>query len=292
MKVSFIALLAVAATTVSGHGYVREFLIGGTRHTGSLVYDDKTKIPIPDRITQSFFPNGDSPITYIYYKDDLTCNRVAAPAKLVAPAPAGSQITFFWSRWFDDHKGPIITYLADCGGDCTKANGTTLNWFKIDEAGLVDGTWATETFMKQGNSWTLTLPKKIKNGQYLMRHEIIALHQAKYPNGAQFYMSCSNIEITGGTGENTPATVQFPQAYNAKDPGILININPKPSSYIIPGPPLYTETAVTAASCRDSYQECQRNVHACKRNAKRTACENVNKKSCAVEFRRCNENLD
>ncbi|EPS40687.1 hypothetical protein H072_5441 [Dactylellina haptotyla CBS 200.50] len=237
MKSSFM-LLTAAASTVMGHGFVKEFIIGGQSYPGSDPFNEEYNDPA--RITQPFFSNKDSPIIYLN-NDEVTCNRGAKPAKLVAKAPAGSKIVFKWSKWFDDHKGPIITYLADCGGDCTKAKGPDLNWFKVDEAGLINGVWATDILMKQDKTWTIQLPKKIKNGQYLMRHEMIALHLADKPNGAQFYPSCSNIEITGGTGEASPPTVKFPSAYQTNDPSILLSIKGI-NSYRIPGPACYTES--------------------------------------------------
>ncbi|KAF3186793.1 hypothetical protein TWF788_003014 [Orbilia oligospora] len=246
MKTTLVTLLS-AASTVMGHGIVQEFLIGGQRYTGSLPFQDQYKNPAPERITQAFWENGNSFIDDVT-SAEIACNKGAKAAKLVAPAPAGSEITFFWTEWPESHKGPVITYLADCGGDCTTAVGSELNWFKIDEAGLLaDGTWAADAVIKNNNSYTLTLPKKIKNGQYLLRHEIIALHAAHEQKGAQFYPSCTNIEITGATGENTPDTVKIPGAYSASDPGIFINIYyPKVESYVIPGPPVYTEDGTSS----------------------------------------------
>ncbi|KAJ6258295.1 Endoglucanase-4 [Drechslerella dactyloides] len=131
-------------------------------------------------------PFGDSPIIYLN-NNDVVCNKGAKPAQLVAPARAGSQVTFKWDKWFDDHKGPVITYLASCGGDCRAANGSALNWFNIDEAGLYENaSWATDRLMVQNNmTCTITLPQQIPNSQYLMRHKMIALHIARQQNEAE-----------------------------------------------------------------------------------------------------------
>ena len=90
-------------------------------------------------------------------------------------------------------------------------------------------------------NYDITIPKCIAPGKYLMRNEQIALHVAQSKGGAQFYLSCAQIEVTGG-GSSTPKDlVAFPGAYSATDPGILININyPVPTSYINPGPPTFT----------------------------------------------------
>ncbi|RVD87046.1 uncharacterized protein DFL_005295 [Arthrobotrys flagrans] len=81
------------------------------------------------------------------------------------------------------------------------------------------------------------IPKNIPSGDYLLRAEALALHAAQSPppNGAQFYMSCYQLTITGGSG-SLPPTVHFPGAYSASDPGIFINIYQSLSTYIAPGP--------------------------------------------------------
>ena len=71
---------------------------------------------------------------------------------------------------------------------------------------------------------TFTIPPETPSGQYLIRVEQIALHVAQSEGGAQFYLSCGQIEITGG-GDGTPGPlVEFPGAYSPTDPGILIDI--------------------------------------------------------------------
>lgn len=71
---------------------------------------------------------------------------------------------------------------------------------------------------------TFTIPKNTPSGDYLFRVEHIALHVAQSTGGAQFYLSCGQITVTGG-GSGTPGPlVAFPGAYSASDPGILIDI--------------------------------------------------------------------
>lgn len=87
----------------------------------------------------------------------------------------------------------------------------------------------------------MTIPSCLPAGDYLMRSEQIALHTASSEGGAQFYLSCGQLSVTGG-GSTTPQNlVAFPGAYKATDPGILININyPKPTNYTNPGPATFT----------------------------------------------------
>ena len=73
----------------------------------------------------------------------------------------------------------------------------------------------------QGDSYSLLLPDNLRPGDYLIRHEIIALHLAVTRGGAEFYPSCTQIRV-GGSGTGTPSdTVTFPGAYSDNDPGIF-----------------------------------------------------------------------
>lgn len=64
---------------------------------------------------------------------------------------------------------------------------------------------------------------------------------AQSSGGAQFYISCAQLEVTGGGSTEPSQKVAFPGAYSASDPGILININyPVPTSYQNPGPAVFS----------------------------------------------------
>lgn len=87
-------------------------------------------------------------------------------------------------------------------------------------------------------SVSVTIPRCLQDGEYLLRAEHIGLHSAGSAGGAQFYISCAQITVTGGSGTYSPKSlVSFPGAYKATDPGIMINIYyPVPTSYTPPGP--------------------------------------------------------
>jgi len=175
----------------------------------------------------------------------------------VISIPAGSKVGAYWqhvlggAQFTNDpdnpiaksHKGPIQAYLAKVDNAAT--TGTTgLQWFKIASDGLdnTSGTWGVDN-MLANNGWSyFTMPTCIAAGSYLLRVEIIALHSAYTAGQAQFYMSCAQINVTGG-GSFTPAsTVSFPGAYTTNDPGILLNIYSKDipdnggKPYTPPGP--------------------------------------------------------
>lgn len=77
--------------------------------------------------------------------------------------------------------------------DALQQNVTDLAWFKIFEDGLDvnNQTWGVDRMIANGGKVNFTLPTCIPDGQYLLRHEIIALHSAYNYPGAQFYVSGS-----------------------------------------------------------------------------------------------------
>lgn len=101
--------------------------------------------------------------------------------------------------------------------------------------------------MLAAGGWVdFTLPTCVAPGQYLLRAEIVALHSASKSMGAQFYMGCAQINVSG-SGSKTGTTVSFPGAYQQNDAGILVSIydakgNPKGNGtpYKIPGPAVLT----------------------------------------------------
>lgn len=131
-----------------------------------------------------------------------------------------------------------------------------MEFFKIDGVGLLDdttvpGNWASDTLIANNNSWTVTIPSDIAPGNYVLRHEIIALHSAGNADGAQNYPQCVNLEITG-SGTATPSGTLGTALYTSTDPGILINIYQTLTEYIVPGPALYSDAAVDTPTASSS----------------------------------------
>lgn len=99
----------------------------------------------------------------------------------------------------------------------------------------------------------MNIPSDIASGNYVLRHEIIALHSAGESDGAQNYPQCFNLMVTG-TGTATPSGTLGEALYSETDAGILVNIYTSLSTYEIPGPTLYSgaismsETQMPAAT--------------------------------------------
>ncbi|MBE3047961.1 glycoside hydrolase family 61 protein, partial [Candidatus Bathyarchaeota archaeon] len=90
-------------------------------------------------------------------------------------------------------------------------------------------------------SFDVPIPACIAPGDYLLRAEHIAIHTAQAVGGAQFYVSCAQLAVTGGGSTEPAEKVGFPGAYSATDPGIQINVNyPIPTSYENPGPAVFS----------------------------------------------------
>lgn len=98
-----------------------------------------------------------------------------------------------------------------------------------------------DIFCTDKASVSFQIPACIESGEYLFRIEHVALHSASTAGGAQFYISCAQLSVTGGSGSKTPTDlVSFPGAYKATDPGIMINIyNGFPRQYTPAGPPVF-----------------------------------------------------
>ncbi|KAG8822693.1 Esterase/lipase/thioesterase [Serendipita sp. 401] len=246
MLLTAISLFLGLASSVSAHGYVQEQTVGGTKYTGYLPYSDPYYSTPPARIIRKIPGNG--PVTDLSLID-VQCNGYSgggvvgsAPAPLVASAAPGSTVTFNWTTWPDSHVGPLITYMAKAPSDITKWNpGTSAVWFKINHSGKSSsGEWAATTLIKNKGIYSVTIPSGLKPGQYLIRHEIIALHSAYSYPGAQVYPSCSQIQVTGSGTRSPTSFVSFPGAYTASTPGIVFDVYQGPATYPIPGPAVWT----------------------------------------------------
>jgi cellulase len=129
-------------------------------------------------------------------------------------------------------------------GECTSAKASDLKWSKISQGGWISGsnpgTWTTDTLIANNFSSSATVPKNLKAGNYVLRHEIIALHTAGSPNGAQAYPQCLNLKVTGSGTVAPTGGVAGTALYKSTDPGILFSLYGTFSGYTIPGPALWT----------------------------------------------------
>ncbi|KAJ7580637.1 hypothetical protein C8J56DRAFT_1057588 [Mycena floridula] len=134
----------------------------------------------------------------------IDCGNDAQAATAVAPATPGSVLAFKWTgesdqvNWFHN-TGPMLTYLAS-GGETTCDNST---WLVPN----VDRSPATAT-----------LSTNLAAGNYLVHHEVIALHNALSIDGAEFYPS---------------QLLSFPDASSDQDTGIYVpQVSMNPTHFV------------------------------------------------------------
>ena len=127
-------------------------------------------------------------------------------------------------------------------GECTSASPGSLAFTKISQAALLSGsdpgTWVTDTLIRDNFTSQVQIPSSLRPGNYVLRHEIIALHAAGSPNGAQAYPQCLNVKVGSGGAAGLAGGVPATSLYSASDPGILFSLYGSFSSYPIPGPAL------------------------------------------------------
>ncbi|KAI1343680.1 carbohydrate-binding module family 1 protein [Xylariaceae sp. FL0016] len=197
-------------------------------------------------------PSYDGPINDVS-SNDLACNggpNPTTPSDDVIKVTAGTTVNAVWRHTLtsgpDDvmdasHLGPTMAYLKKVD-DATTDVGYGGGWFKIQEDGYTDGVWGTTTVINNEGIHPIAIPSCLEDGQYLLRAEMIALHAASSELGAQLYMECAQINVSGGSATVSPTTYSIPGIYAQDDPGILINIYSMTadSKYTIPGPDPFT----------------------------------------------------
>jgi len=199
-------------------------------------------------------PPSNSPVKNVA-SSDIVCNTNNVPVSQKVAVKAGDKVTFEWfhnTRGDDiidpSHKGPITVYIAPLS-----SNGQGAVWSKLAESGFTNGVWATQTMVANGGKHSVTLPASLKAGDYLLRAEIIALHEADTDfvnnpaRGAQFYPSCSQFTVSGGGNAVPNQAFNFIGGYTPTGQGILFSIYQQFTTYPIPGPQVWVPSASSPA---------------------------------------------
>ncbi|KAI0526664.1 glycoside hydrolase [Xylaria bambusicola] len=192
------------------------------------------------RQTANFQSNG--PVTDVN-SDAIRCYQRAGGAPDITKVNAGGQINWQVAPNIY-HPGALSAYMAKVPSGQTAAtwDGKGAVWFKVYQD-MPSASGGQYNWPSNGKSQiAFTIPQCLANGDYLFRIEHVALHSASSTNGAQFYISCAQITVSGGSGSKTPSNlVSFPGAYKSSDPGLLINIyNNGGRTYQPAGPSVFT----------------------------------------------------
>jgi len=118
-------------------------------------------------------------------------------------------------------------------------------WAKIWEDGYDPAArrWGTENLMANQGLLSVALPPALPAGAYLVRAELLALHNA--PAEPQFYVGCAQVFVAGGPAASGPLRVPadraaaIPGYVTPTDRGVAFNIYGRaPAAYPVPGPPV------------------------------------------------------
>jgi len=239
-SLSNIAALAAAVTVAEAHTIFQKVSVDGV--------EQKALFGIRA-------PDSNNPVQDVT-SDAIACNTgITHKDNNIIDIPAGSKVGSWWQHVIGQnspsdadnpiaasHHGPIQVYLAKVD-DAASASATGQKWFKIYESGLSNGVWAIDTLIKNDGWVYFDMPSCVASGNYLMRVELLALHSATSPGGAQFYQECAQINVKGGGSSTGTDLVSFPGAYKSADPGITLSIYGSDGqpfmagrSYTIPGP--------------------------------------------------------
>lgn len=118
-------------------------------------------------------------------------------------------------------------------------------WFKIWEDGYDEEkkTWCVDRLIANKGLLSVDLPTGLPAGYYLVRPEVLALHNAD-KGDPQFYAGCAQVHIEDGPSGplHIPAEfeVSIPGYVDAKTPGVNFSIYKKPmAKYEVPGPRVF-----------------------------------------------------
>ncbi|KAI1636674.1 glycosyl hydrolase family 61-domain-containing protein [Biscogniauxia mediterranea] len=214
-----IAMLALLASTAQAAPHYTFPNLAGTPAWSSV------------RQTANFQSNG--PVTDVA-SPQIRCYE-RAPGASAAPdttaVRAGGQIVWVAAPSIY-HPGALSAYMARAPEGRTAADfdGAGEVWFKVYQDMPTTTSGGQYEWPSNGKSeLSFTIPPCLPDGDYLFRVEHVALHSASAAGGAQFYISCAQVRVSGGggSGSGTPAPgplVAFPGAYEPTDPGLMINI--------------------------------------------------------------------
>ncbi|KAJ7198568.1 glycosyl hydrolase family 61-domain-containing protein [Mycena pura] len=181
--------------------------------------------------------------------------------------------------------GFVFDYISSCHGDCTTFDATNAGWTKIAHAGIDTGQtisnalretmknkpeeyfptsgpglWAMAKLVQNGSKWTIRVPKTLKSGQYIIRHELAAVHNPKTSDpssGPQLYIACIQVDVTNGGDTSLPTGTQAKDLYRPDGAFANIDVTSLTASFFnvaIPGPAIW-DSSSSLLSPRDSNAE-------------------------------------
>ncbi|OAG02994.1 uncharacterized protein CC84DRAFT_1056817, partial [Paraphaeosphaeria sporulosa] len=263
------AVLAAAfISQAAAHTYVKEFEAGGKTYPGFYAADKSGG----DDSSPAWRTNqgwGFQPVFGDKINDpDIIAHMDAEPSPFTAPVDAGSDVKFTWQHdgecggnevgWDCSHHGWTATWLAPCNGDCKDVQKENLSFFKIHQSGLIDypagsryaeggekeqtGYWGTDAiFYDNANTQTVTIPKDLPSGNYVLRTEVASVHNNGAVSERQFWPQALNIAIQNGNDNaEMPAGIKATEIYSSSDKQLTFDLyqHDAGETFDAPGPAL------------------------------------------------------
>lgn len=278
------ALLAALVATVAGHTAVKTFEANGVSYPG---YYQGSKVD-PGNKSPAWWTNQGWGYAPVYGSSlnaaDMIAHIDASPSPYTVEAPAGKNVSFTWfhegtcggdeTGWDCSHHGWTATYLAPCNGDCKNVDKTTLEFFKIHQSALIDypsgrysegsqpeaytGYWGTDAiFYDNDGKQSVKIPSAIPNGNYVLRTEVMSIHNNGAIGNRQFWPQAFNIQVTGGDDSaSMPAGVKATDLYKATDALLTFDLYWHVAGWtddLVPGSNLAACTSSSSSKARRSH---------------------------------------
>lgn len=242
MKLAFASIIAYLSVA-SAHSIFQVYFVTNTPSRSQKTTDINQEISVTGEeygdLVGIRAPDQNNP-TEDVTSPDMTCGKVALTDDTIIPVSAGDRVGAWWGHVLggpmspDDadhpiassHHGPITAWLAPVEDAASAEADSSLGFFKVAEDGfdMETNTWGVDNMIANDGWAYFDVPECIAPGDYILRVELLALHSAYEPMGAQFYISCANIRISGDGDFEPDETQNFPGAYEQDDPAIHADI--------------------------------------------------------------------
>ncbi|KAJ4475008.1 glycoside hydrolase family 61 protein [Lentinula aciculospora] len=174
--------------------------------------------------------------------------------------------------------GTVATYIASCtNGDCTTFDASEGSWVKLEMDGIDlsqsisddlrstmaakpeeyyptgAGLWGMAKFVQDGSSWNVTVPSGLQNGQYIVRHELMAVHNpltsSDATTGPQVYVGCIQVEVVDGGDVTLPEGTKAGSLYAADGDFAQYNVySDNGANFVNPGPAVWDGASSSSSS--------------------------------------------
>ena len=234
---------AASTIGINAHTLFTNFFVDGVDQGDAMCIRE------PQTIANATYPLPD--IT----APEMSCGQNGNIAvSRTCPVNSGSTISFEYRSWPDasqpgsidiSHKGPCAVYMKKVDDATQSDNAVGDGWFKIfsEDYDSSASKWCTEKIIDNNGHLSIQLPTDLEGGDYLLRSELLALHQAdKTPADPQFYVGCGQVFLKS-TGTAKPSqTVSIPGYVNMSLRAMTFNIWATPMALPYPGfgPAVYT----------------------------------------------------